>query len=141
MTPIKRLREAVEQFGRAGTLVVETDDLRALLALVEAAQGIDADRDALCLAIGRLDGRDDHDWSAWGESYEGANGWWRDRQCQRCGVCESDPVPSPADDLRDRVLLANLSADPETAVWHEDADPGDEQRARGGEAVPDAVTD
>jgi len=40
MTPIKRLREAVEQFGRAGTLVVETDDLRALLALVEAAQGI-----------------------------------------------------------------------------------------------------
>ena len=105
--------------------------LRAQLRdVVEAARPMlrsdgfpDADRDALCLAIGRLDGRDDHDWSAWGESYEGANGWWRDRQCQRCGVCESDPVPSPADDLMARTLMAPLAD-------ITDRDPGDEQEER-----------
>ncbi|HCG29329.1 MAG TPA: hypothetical protein DEU95_06210 [Chloroflexi bacterium] len=66
-------------------------------------------REVLCLAIGRLEGRDDHDWITVDESYLGDDGrMWQPRLCGVCGVLRECHVPTAADDLLERVLIAQL---------------------------------
>jgi len=101
--------------------------LRAQLRdVVEAARAYLADyvsstqdSEVLCLAIQRLDGRDDHDWTAWGEPYEAVLGWFHSRLCRCCGTQQFERVPPQADDLLERVLIAQLPDD------CDGCDPGD----------------
>ncbi len=97
-------------------VMVKIADAEALLDAVDAARASlrnegfpEAHRDALCLAIGRLEGRDDHDWITVDASYLGADGrMWQPRLCGVCGVLRECHVPTAADDLLERVLIAQL---------------------------------
>ncbi len=113
-------RPQSEIVANADLIVAMHNHLPALLGVVGAARahltGLDVMGDEyLCLALGRLDGRDDHDWSEWEAPMEGATGWWRFRRCQACGARQAEEVPPPADDLRERVLIAQLPEDEEGA--------------------------
>lgn len=101
-------------------IVAMHNHLPALLGLVEAVRGhltgLDVMGDGyLCLALGRLDGRDDHDWSEWSEPGEYKSGWRQVRWCCLCDEIERRRIPPPADDLLERVLLAQLPEDEEDA--------------------------
>lgn len=76
--------------------------LRHVIAVLDAARAVvtaardefaDDGIDALCVALGDLDGSGGHDWSEWGEPYESAGGGrFHMRVCNRCGQYESEPV-------------------------------------------------
>lgn len=123
--------EMARLIGTIRDLTQEVDDLKRerdeLLALVNTMQTrVDRcreDRFSLIVVAQERCETLGHIWGEWEAPIDAGDGWWRPRCCRACRAYQAERIPSPADDLMARVLMAPLAS-------IEDRDPGDEQEER-----------